>query len=155
MFPSAITVPVDSGLPSQQKETGQIEQASRRLMTYALAFLLLTSVIIQGWRSLKLGQEKKRLQQIMREKEREMEEKNRRLETQAVEFFSQVSHEFRSHLTLIMLPLEHLLEDCRDKEQEERLDLILQNSQQLLTLINRLPHLYGRFFQERTRHESL
>jgi signal transduction histidine kinase len=123
-------------------------------MAYVLAFLLLALVIIQGQHSLKLGREKRQLQQLMREKEREMQGKNRQLETQAVEFFSQVSHEFRSHLTLIMLPLEHLLENCRDKEQEERLELIRQNSQQLLTLINRLPHRYGRFFREKSNHES-
>jgi signal transduction histidine kinase len=119
-----------------------------------LVFVLLTFLVVVQQRSGKLAREKQQLEQLVKERERKMEEKNRQRETQAAEFFSQVSHEFRSHLTLIMLPLEQLLENCRDKEQEERLDLILQNSQRLLTSINRLSHRYHRFFQEGAGHES-
>ena len=150
MYPSAITGPADTCAARRGEAKRKV---TRRLMTYALVFFLLASIILQGRRCLKLEQEKQRLQQRVKEKEREMEEKNRQRETQAAEFFSQVSHEFRSHLTLIMLPLEKLLENCPDKEQEERLELIMQNSQRLLTLINRLPHRYHRFFQEGTGHE--
>jgi signal transduction histidine kinase len=115
-------------------------------MMYVLVLLLLISSLSLWQRSFRLRQVKKMLQQYKEEREMEMKEKDRQLETQTVEFFSQISHEFRSHLTLIMLPVEHLLENCRDKEEKKRLDLILRNSQQMLNLINRLPHLYHRFF---------
>ena len=77
-----------------------------------------------------------------------MEAMNHQLKTRAGQFLSSISHEFRTPLTLIMLPLEHMLENCRDKETEEGLNLMLKNSQQLLTLINQLPHLFNRFLQE-------
>jgi hypothetical protein len=47
-----------------------------------------------------------------------------------------------------MLPLEHMLENCRDKETKEGLNLMMENSLQLLTLVNRLPHIFHRFLQE-------
>jgi signal transduction histidine kinase len=109
-------------------------------------------------RFLALEQETQRLEQLAAEKTREIAEKNIRLEAQGVRlkeleeklkmlgqlksgYFPDISHQFRTALTLIMLPLERLLEKCQDKEQEERLNLMLQNAQQLLTLFNRLSHL--------------
>ena len=125
------------------------------LLILAFVFFLLTLLIRVQRRFKKLEREKQQCEQRVEERERDMEAKNRHLETQTANFFSHVSHEFRSHLTLIMLPLEQLLENCRDKEQEEKLDLIMQNSQHLLTLISRLPHLYLHFSQEGASHESV
>ncbi|MFC2145898.1 sensor histidine kinase [Acidobacteriota bacterium] len=117
-------------------------------LVYVLVLVLLTYFIFLWRRSIKLEQEKQRLEQIIKERTRELEEKNQQLETQAARFLSNFSHEFRTPLTLIMLPLEHMLENCRDKEMEEGLNLMMENSLQLLTLINRLPHIFHRFLQE-------
>ena len=117
-------------------------------LVYVLVLVLLTYFIFLWRRSIKLEQEKQRLEQIIKERTRELEEKNQQLETQAARFLSNFSHEFRTPLTLIMLPLEHMLENCRDKEMEEGLNLMMENSLQLLTLINRLPHIFHRFFRE-------
>jgi signal transduction histidine kinase len=117
-------------------------------LVYVLVLVLLTYFIVIWRRSIKLEHEKQRLEQIIKERTRELEEKNQQLEKQAAQFLSNISHEFRTPLTLIMLPLEHMLENCRDKEMEEGLNLMFQNSQQLLTLINQLPHIFERFFRE-------
>ena len=57
-------------------------------------------------------------------------------------FFSNVSHEFRTPLTLIMGPLEDALADSGDGapagRQRERLDAALRNSRRLLRLVNTL-----------------
>jgi signal transduction histidine kinase len=117
-------------------------------MVYVLVLVLLVYFIFLWRRSIKLEHEKKRLEQIIKENNREMEERNQQLETKAVRFLSDISHEFRTPLTLIMLPLEHMLENCRDKEMEEGLNLMMENSLQLLTLINRLPYTFHRFLQD-------
>ncbi|MGD2085401.1 MAG: histidine kinase dimerization/phospho-acceptor domain-containing protein [Candidatus Aminicenantes bacterium] len=115
---------------------------------YVLVLVLLTYFIFLWRRSVKLEQEKQRLEQIILEQTREMEEMKKQLEKQTVRFLADFSHEFRTPLTLIMLPLEHLLENCRDKEMKEGLNLMMENSLQLLTLINRLPHIFQRFLRE-------
>jgi signal transduction histidine kinase len=117
-------------------------------LVYVLVIVLLTTVIFLWRRSIKLEQEKQRLEQIIKESTRKLEEKNQQLQTQAVRFFSGISHEFRTPLTLIMLPLEHMLENCRDKKTEEGLNLMMENSLQLLTLIHRLPDVFQRFIRE-------
>ena len=117
-------------------------------LVYVLVPVLLTYVIFLWRHSIKLEQEKQRLEQIIKESTRKMEEKNQQLQTQAVRFLSNISHEFRTPLTLIMLPLEHMLENCRDKKTEEGLNLMMENSLQLLTLINRLPNVFQRFLRE-------
>jgi signal transduction histidine kinase len=117
-------------------------------LVYVLVLVLLTYVIFLWRRSLKLEHEKQRLEQIIKESFREREEMKQQLETKAARYLSDISHEFRTPLTLIMLPLEHMLENCRDKEMEEGLNLMMENSLQLLMLINRLPHIFHRFLQE-------
>jgi signal transduction histidine kinase/ligand-binding sensor domain-containing protein/CheY-like chemotaxis protein/AraC-like DNA-binding protein len=53
-------------------------------------------------------------------------------------FFSNITHEFRTPLTLILGPVEHLLKKVKDKEQKDELTRINRNARQLLRLINQL-----------------
>jgi len=109
-------------------------------------------------RSLKVEQEKLQLQQIVKDRTKEIEEKNRQLELQTEllqekseklralseiksRFFANISHEFRTPLTLIIGPLEQMMADCKDKDDAKKLTLMLRNSQRLLGLINQLLEL--------------
>ncbi|MFD2571896.1 ATP-binding protein [Spirosoma soli] len=54
-------------------------------------------------------------------------------------FFANITHEFRTPLTLILTPLEQLLNDNKaDLQQHNRLTLIYRNANRLLRLINEL-----------------
>lgn len=55
-----------------------------------------------------------------------------------IKFFTNISHEFRTPLTLIMAPVEKLLSDLKDKPQEKYLKLIEQNARRLLQMVNQL-----------------
>jgi signal transduction histidine kinase/DNA-binding response OmpR family regulator len=123
---------------------------------YIITIFLALSLFVR-WRSGKLQREKRKLEQIVKERTKEINEKNTQLETQTIQlkeqaeklqemsavksrFFANISHEFRTPLTLIMGPLEQILSDYRDKDSrlEKKVKLMLRNSQRLFTLINRL-----------------
>ncbi|HEY4789576.1 MAG TPA: ATP-binding protein, partial [Bacteroidales bacterium] len=71
----------------------------------------------------------------------ELEEINRELiliDEMKSSFFTNISHEFRTPLTLIMGPLESLLENTTDKKLAAEYSLMLRHSERLFLLINQL-----------------
>jgi signal transduction histidine kinase/ligand-binding sensor domain-containing protein/DNA-binding response OmpR family regulator len=55
-----------------------------------------------------------------------------------MQFFSNVSHEFRSPLTLIVGPIEKLLRTTKDEIVKSQLNMVYRNANRLLRLINQL-----------------
>ena len=55
-----------------------------------------------------------------------------------IKFFTNISHEFRTPLTLIMAPVEKLLSELKDKPEAKYLQLIEQNAKRLLLMVNQL-----------------
>ncbi len=53
-------------------------------------------------------------------------------------FFSSITHEFRTPLTLMLEPARQLLSDAKDRAMRYRLELIENNAQRLLNLVNQL-----------------
>ncbi|MCP5052070.1 MAG: hypothetical protein GY940_33185, partial [bacterium] len=114
---------------------------------YALLILGVMFLVIK-LRSGRLEQEKQRLEGLVKERTKEVYEKNQLLEEQSEKlkemdrvksrFFANISHEFRTPLTLIMGPIEQMLSNNKDKSQQKKLTLMLSSSQRLLTLINQL-----------------
>lgn len=68
------------------------------------------------------------------DKRRQKEE----LDQMKYRFFTNVSHEFRTPLTLIITPLEVLLKHERNEELKNKLSLIHNNARNLLLLVNQL-----------------
>ncbi|MCP4151944.1 MAG: HAMP domain-containing histidine kinase, partial [bacterium] len=124
---------------------------------YALLLSLLVFLSIK-WRVRALKKEKKKLEEIVDTSTKELKEKNLKLEVQThrlkeqseelkemnkikSRFFANISHEFRTPLTLIIGPLEQMVRLSSDKTQERELKTMLRNSQRLLGLINQLLNL--------------
>lgn len=55
-----------------------------------------------------------------------------------IKFFTNISHEFRTPLTLILSPVEKLLEKRQGSPDEKYLKLIRQNGRRLLLMVNQL-----------------
>jgi signal transduction histidine kinase/ligand-binding sensor domain-containing protein/DNA-binding response OmpR family regulator len=68
----------------------------------------------------------------------EQSEKLKEMDRVKSRFFANISHEFRTPLTLIMGPLENVLSENRGRKLTENINMALRHSQRLLTLINQL-----------------
>jgi ligand-binding sensor domain-containing protein/signal transduction histidine kinase/DNA-binding response OmpR family regulator len=71
-----------------------------------------------------------KLEQMAREKEHELNEQN-------IQFFTNISHEFRTPLSLIIAPLEKIISSTQP-EIKESISVIYRNAQRLLQLTNKL-----------------
>jgi signal transduction histidine kinase/DNA-binding response OmpR family regulator len=121
-------------------------------LLYATAVFFAVFLLLK-WRSRKLVQEKEKLEHIVHQRTQEVKDKNRQLEEQSEKlkemdkiksrFFANISHEFRTPLTLLMGPLEQMIAACgeNEKEKKRKLTLMLRNAQRLLRLINQLLEL--------------
>lgn len=60
------------------------------------------------------------------------------IDSMKIKFFTNISHEFRTPLTLIFSPVEKLMLLMKDKPEEKHLNLIHQNAKRLLFMVNQL-----------------
>jgi len=114
---------------------------------YFLIFLGIVFGIVK-WRSWKLEKEKRILEETVTERTGEVAVKNRQLEEQAeklremdhlkTRFFANISHEFRTPLTLIMDPLKKMSSGDFHGELKPLFEMMLHNSNRLMLLINQL-----------------
>ena len=98
---------------------------------YAMLSLLLIWYII----NFNLRKQQREFENAQREREakqlHEMDEMKFR-------FFTNISHEFRTPLTLIISPVEKLLREARSDEEKSLLSIINRNANGLLDLVNQL-----------------
>ncbi|MDO6430312.1 two-component regulator propeller domain-containing protein [Flavitalea sp. BT771] len=90
------------------------------------------------------------LQQQRREAERA-----HALEQMKTKFFTNVSHEFRTPLSLIMAPLNKIIEQAANEEQKKQLNLVQRNAKRLLNLVNQLLDFRKMEVQEIKLHPSI
>ncbi|MBX2929148.1 MAG: response regulator [Saprospiraceae bacterium] len=106
----------------------------RSWWAYLLYALLLAGVVFQVWRYALKRIHKQHLRAL-----KELEyEKLKELDQLKSRFFADISHEFRTPLTLILGPLDNLLSAAPPQEQARQFGVIKRNAQRLLRLINQL-----------------
>ncbi|WP_157482565.1 hybrid sensor histidine kinase/response regulator transcription factor [Geofilum rubicundum] len=75
---------------------------------------------------------------FLREQEHHEFERMRDLDAMKTRFFTNVSHEFRTPLTLILTPLDKLLKQVSDESIQTQLVMVQRNARRLLNLVNQL-----------------
>ena len=77
------------------------------------------------------------------------------LEQLKTKFFTNVSHEFRTPLTLVISPLDRLIKQSTDEEQKKQLNLVQRNAKRLLSLVNQLLDFRKLEVQEMKLHPAI
>jgi signal transduction histidine kinase/ligand-binding sensor domain-containing protein/DNA-binding response OmpR family regulator len=85
----------------------------------------------------KLIQQREKLKFAFERERREIQ-RIRELDLMKVKFFTNVSHEFRTPLTLILAPIERLIKNAKDPDQVIQFQLIQRNGKRLMKLVNQL-----------------
>ena len=103
-----------------------------------LAYLLYTLLALALlWQIRKRGIKKLR-DEFLIEQERKEAQQMHELDLLKIKFFTNVSHEFRTPLSLIITPLEKILAQEDDEQQKSHLQLIYRNARRLLNMVNQL-----------------
>ena len=77
-------------------------------------------------------------QKFKKEQNRIATDKLREMDEMKLRFFTNISHEFRTPLTLIIAPVEKLLKEVYNEKINNILKLVHENATQLLSLVNQL-----------------
>ena len=106
----------------------------RTAWAYACYLLLLVGLLYSGYRI--------RMRQVHLKHEMEIEhvkaEQLAEVDGLKSRFFANISHEFRTPLTLILGPLETIRSKLADEESQHAITMMQRNAQRLLRLINQL-----------------
>ncbi|MGW8315006.1 MAG: two-component regulator propeller domain-containing protein [Bacteroidales bacterium] len=116
-------------------------QSELAIGLYILIFIFGVLGIIR-WRTWKLLNDRKTLEQLVNERTSVIEEKDRHIlemDRMKTRFFANISHEFRTPLTLILSPLEELMSRREATDPEyKKLGVIRRNGKRMLNLVNQL-----------------
>jgi signal transduction histidine kinase/DNA-binding response OmpR family regulator/ligand-binding sensor domain-containing protein len=100
-----------------------------------IIYILLTLAVI--YVLLRYVQKRKRQKQVEREALERVKQKEA-LDQMKFRFFTNISHEFRTPLTLIMTPLDRLIQQQQEGSLKDKLRIIYRNAHNMLDLINQL-----------------
>ncbi|HYC85304.1 MAG TPA: two-component regulator propeller domain-containing protein, partial [Chryseosolibacter sp.] len=103
--------------------------------TAFVLYILLVVLGLLGTR--KIIQQRERMKFAIRQ-ERQEALRMHELDMMKIKFFTNVSHEFRTPLSLILSPVDDLIKESTDPDHKKRLNLIQRNAKRLLNLVNQL-----------------
>ncbi|MGI9552699.1 MAG: ATP-binding protein, partial [Aurantibacter sp.] len=119
-------------------------------LIYFLLFIFLLWAILQ-WRSRQLKAKNEALERLIAVRTSEVQHQANQLKIQAEKlleldkaksrFFANISHEFRTPLTLIKGPIEQLEQNFDEKLSMENVKMIRRNSNRVLHMVNQLLNL--------------
>ncbi|OQP53679.1 hybrid sensor histidine kinase/response regulator [Niastella populi] len=117
-----------------------------------IIYALLAAAILIVARRLTIQRAHMRFQLAQQKKEAE---RIHELDLLKLKFFTNVSHEFRTPLSLIMAPVEKMLKQSGEPEQKKQYQLIYRNARRLLALVNQLLDFRKLEMQELRLYPSL
>lgn len=106
----------------------------RTPIAYAIYLLVIIGILFLA-RKITLDRAHMRFEMRHQRKEAERAHALDQLKTK---FFTNVSHEFRTPLSLIISPLDKIIKNTKDDEQKKQLNLVHRNAKRLLNLVNQL-----------------
>lgn len=106
----------------------------RTPLAYTLYMVLVAGLLYLG-RRITLDRAHMRFTLLQQRREAERVQELDQLKTR---FFTNVSHEFRTPLSLILSPLDRIIRQTSDPEQQKQLNLVHRNAKRLLNLVNQL-----------------
>ena len=113
-----------------------------------LAYLLYVLTIAGGLFIIRARGIKKLRAQFLIEREREEAHRMHELDLMKIKFFTNVSHEFRTPLSLILAPVEKTLKQTIEPEMKRQLLMVNRNAKRLLNLFNQLLDFRKMEYQE-------
>jgi len=102
------------------------------------AYILYTLLAVGSLLYLRRSGIQKIRSQFSIEKEREEAQRMHELDLMKIKFFTNVSHEFRTPLSLIMAPVDKILKQIAEPEVQRQLMMVNRNAKRLLNLVNQL-----------------
>lgn len=113
-----------------------------------LVAIITVAWLFYGWKIKNYREQKKKLEKKVEERTHKLAQQNQQLEEMArhieaateekIAFFTNITHEFRTPVTLIHGPIEHTLRHVTDPHLREQLEIAERNSGYLLSLVNEL-----------------
>jgi signal transduction histidine kinase/ligand-binding sensor domain-containing protein/DNA-binding response OmpR family regulator len=107
------------------------------LIAVGLLFYMRHRGIVKLKREFELKQEKIEAERKINN-EREEGRRMHQLDLMKIKFFTNVSHEFRTPLSLILSPIDDLIKTVDKTEHQHHLQMIKRNGKRLLNLVNQL-----------------
>src|SRR5690554_20891 len=104
----------------------EIADLKKTIYLFSGIFVLLIGATLYNWQRLRTKKQKKLL------------EKEKELDRMKTNFFANISHEFRTPLTLIMSPIETMLEENPQPREKQYLEMMKHSGTRLLRLINQI-----------------
>ncbi len=106
----------------------------KSIYAYLLYCLACIGLILLSWRIIR-GRERLK---FAVEKERQRSIRDRELDLMKIKFFTNVSHDFRTPLSLVISPLKSIIQQETDPKKTEHLKLVYRNAKRLLNLVDQL-----------------
>lgn len=103
-------------------------------LAYLVYFLLIIGALLVA-REVVLARERIKIET---EKEAHQISMQREMDLMKLKFFTNISHELKTPLSLILSPIEDLIKNARDTRQYEQLQLIHRNALRLYNMVNQL-----------------
>lgn len=123
----------------------------RTPFAYAMYAVVIAGLFLLGRR---ITIERIRMRYEVKQQRQEVE-KAHAIEQLKTKFFTNVSHEFRTPLSLIISPLDKIINQTPEGEQKKQLNLVQRNAKRLLSLVNQLLDFRKMEVQEIRLHPAI